>query len=137
MNARDSLKSLAIFAPRIFRPTCLEIKKIPGEGSLTVTDKEIQSRNEERISQNTKRSPTWITRVWDHWVKKRNTLPRQRHFHGSSKTWNFKEAVQFRTVVLAVEIEEPPTKKIRECGSRETQPSLIAPHRDFAQTAKS
>ena len=26
-----------------------------------------------------------------------------------------------------MEIDEPPTKKIRECGARETQPSLIAP----------
>ena len=37
----------------------------------------------------------------------------------------FKDAVQFRTVILAVEIDEPPTKKIRECGAKETQLSLI------------
>ena len=39
--------------------------------------------------------------------------------------WNFKDAVQFQTVVLAVEIDEPTTKKIRECGAKETQLSLI------------
>ena len=39
---------------------------------------------------------------------------------------NFKDAVQFRTVVLAVEIDEPATKKICECGSKETQLSLIS-----------
>ena len=33
--------------------------------------------------------------------------------------------IQFRTVVLAVEIDEPTTKKIRECGAKETQLSLI------------
>ena len=55
--------------------------------------------------------------------KERNALPRQRHFRGSSKPWNFKEAVQFRTLVL--QIDEPPTKKICKCGTRETQLSLI------------
>ena len=41
--------------------------------------------------------------------------------------WNrgIKDTVQFRTVVLAVEIDEPTTKKIRECGAKETQLSLI------------
>ena len=39
--------------------------------------------------------------------------------------WNFKDAVQFQTAVLAVEIDEPPTKKIRDCGAKETQLSLI------------
>ena len=38
---------------------------------------------------------------------------------------NFKDAVQFRTLVLAVEIDEPTTKKIREGGAKETQFSLI------------
>ena len=39
---------------------------------------------------------------------------------------NFQDAVrQFRTVVLAVEIDEPTTKKIHECGAKETQLSLI------------
>ena len=39
--------------------------------------------------------------------------------------WNFKNAVYFRTVVLPAEIDEPPTKKIRDCGAKETQLSLI------------
>ena len=39
--------------------------------------------------------------------------------------WNFKDAVQFQTVVLVVEIDEPTTKKIREYGTKETQLSLI------------
>ena len=34
-------------------------------------------------------------------------------------------AIQFRTVVLAVEIDEPTTKKIRECGAKEKHLSLI------------
>ena len=35
-------------------------------------------------------------------------------------------SVQFRTVtVLAVEMDEPTTKKIRECGAKETHLSLI------------
>ena len=34
-------------------------------------------------------------------------------------------AIQFRTVVLAVEIDEPTTQKIRECGAKETQLRLI------------
>ena len=58
---------------------------------------------------------TW---VWDDWLK--NGTP----YHDSdtfvSGTVNFKDAVQFRTVVLAVEIDEPTTKKIRECGAKET-----------------
>ena len=55
---------------------------------------------------------SWSTRVWDDWLK--NGTP----YHDS-------DAVQFRTLVLAVEIDEPTTKKIRECGSKETQLSLI------------
>ena len=47
------------------------------------------------------------------------------HFRGSSTPWNFKDAVQFRTVIPAVEIDEPSTNKIRECGAKETQLSLI------------
>ena len=39
--------------------------------------------------------------------------------------WNFKDVVQFRTAVLAVEIDGPPTKKIRDYGAKETQLSLI------------
>ena len=38
---------------------------------------------------------------------------------------NFKDSVQFPIVVLALEIDEPTTKKIRECGAKETQISLI------------
>ena len=34
-------------------------------------------------------------------------------------------AIQFRTVVLAVEIDEPTTKKILECGTKGKQLSLI------------
>ena len=41
-------------------------------------------------------------------------------------SWNRKDVVQFQTFVLAVEIDEPTTKKIRECGANwETQLSLI------------
>ena len=43
----------------------------------------------------------------------------------SWKLWNFKDTVQFQTTVLAVKIDEPPTKKIRDCGANETQLSLI------------
>ena len=39
--------------------------------------------------------------------------------------WNFKDPVQFQTAVLAVEMDEPRTKKIRDCGAKETQLSLI------------
>ena len=46
-------------------------------------------------------------------VKERNTLPWQQHFRGTV-AGNIKDAIQFRTVVLAVEIDEPTTKKIRE-----------------------
>ena len=41
----------------------------------TVTEKEIQARNEARIPQNAKSSTTRSTRVWDDWVKERNALP--------------------------------------------------------------
>ena len=57
-------------------------------------------------------------------VKERNTLPWQRHFSGTVQYY-FKDAVQFRTLVLAVEIDEPTTKKVRECGAKETQLSLM------------
>ena len=58
---------------------------------------------------------SWSTRVWDDWLK--NGTP----YHDSDtfvEPQNFKDAVQFRTVVLAVEIDEPTTKKIRECGAK-------------------
>ena len=53
--------TISIFAPRIFRPTCLFTdKEYSGRGITTGTDKEIQSRNEARIPQNTKRSTTCL-----------------------------------------------------------------------------
>ena len=61
---------------------------------------------------------SWSTRVWDDWLK--NGTP----YHDSDtfvELQNFKDAVQFRTLVLAVEIDEPTTKKVRECDSNETQ----------------
>ena len=85
-------------------------KEDSGRGITTVTDKEIQSRNEARIPQNTKRSTTWSTRVWDDWLK--NGTP----YHDSDtfvQPWNCKDVVQFRTVVLAVKIDKPPTKESR------------------------
>ena len=62
------------------------------------------------------------TLVWDDWLK--NGTP----YHDSDtfvEPQNFKDAVQFRTVVLAVKIDEPTTKKIRECSAKETQLSFI------------
>ena len=52
--------TISIFAPRIFRPTCIFTdKEDSGRGITTVTvHEEIQSRNEARIPQNTKRSTT-------------------------------------------------------------------------------
>ena len=50
-------------------------KEDSGRGITTVTDKEIQARNEARIPQNTKRATSWSTRVWDEWVTERNSLP--------------------------------------------------------------
>ena len=56
--------TISIFARRIFRPTCMFTdKEDSGRGITTATDKEIQSRNEARISQNTKRSSTCLHRV--------------------------------------------------------------------------
>ena len=53
--------TISIFAPRIFRPTCMFTdKEDSGRGITTVTHKEIQSRNEARIPQNTKRSTTCL-----------------------------------------------------------------------------
>ena len=46
-----------------------------GRGITTVSDKEIQKRNEARIPQNTKSSTSWSTRGWDAWVEERNPLP--------------------------------------------------------------
>ena len=53
--------TISIFAPRIFRPTCMFTdKEDSGRGITTVTDKEIQTRNEARIPQNTKKSTTCL-----------------------------------------------------------------------------
>ena len=53
--------TVSIFAPSIFLPSCtFTDKEDSGRGITTVTDKEIQSRNEPRIPQNTKRSTTCL-----------------------------------------------------------------------------
>ena len=52
--------TISIFAPRIFRLTCMFTDKNSGRGITPVMDKEIQSRNEARIPQNTKRSATCL-----------------------------------------------------------------------------
>ena len=65
---------------------------------------------------------SWSTRVWDDWLK--NGTP----YHDNDtfvEPQNFKDAAQFRTIVLAVEIDEPTSKKISECGAKETQLSLV------------
>ena len=43
-------------------------KEDSGRGITSVSDKEIQARNEARIPRNTKRATSWSTRVWDDWV---------------------------------------------------------------------
>ena len=50
-------------------------KEDSDRGITTVTDKEIQARNEGRIPQNTKRATSWGIRVWDDWATERNSLP--------------------------------------------------------------
>ena len=45
-----------------------------GRGIITVSDKEIQARNGARIPQNTKRTTSWSTRVWEDWVTERNFM---------------------------------------------------------------
>ena len=51
-----------------------------GRGIITVSDKEIQARNEARIPQNTKRATSWSTRVWEitshlsEWATRRRKL---------------------------------------------------------------
>ena len=53
--------TISIFAPRIFRPTCMFTdKEDSGRGITTVPDKEIQSTNEAKIPQNPKRSTTCL-----------------------------------------------------------------------------
>ena len=64
---------------------------------------------------------SWSTRVWDDWLNDATS------YHDSDtfvEPQNFKDAVQFRIVVLALGIDEPTTKKIRECGAKETQISF-------------
>ena len=80
LRVRKTSKQLtiSIFAPRIFRPTCMFTdKEDSGRGITTVTDKEVQSRNEARIPQNTTRSTTCLhgVREFGMTVKERNTLP--------------------------------------------------------------
>ena len=65
---------------------------------------------------------SWSTRVWDDWLKHGTPYPDSDTF---VEPQNIKDTVQFRTVVLAVEIDEPTTKNIRECGAKETLLSLI------------
>ena len=56
--------TISIFAPRIFRPTCMFTDKEDSwRGITTVTDKEIQSRNDARIPRNTKRSTICLHRL--------------------------------------------------------------------------
>ena len=56
--------TISIFAPRIFRPTCMFTdKEDSGRGFTTVTKKEIQSRNEARIPQTTQRPTTCLNGV--------------------------------------------------------------------------
>ena len=53
--------TISIFAPRIFRPTCMFTDKEDSRrGITTVPDKEIQSTNEAKIPQNPKRSTTFL-----------------------------------------------------------------------------
>ena len=86
--------TISIYGSRIFWPTFLEDS---GRGMTTVSDKEIQARNEARIPQNTNRATSWSTRVSFGWLGYRAKLVtnkwRQQHFRGSSKQWNFKDTV--------------------------------------------
>ena len=65
---------------------------------------------------------SWSTRVWDDWLMNGTPYPDIDTF---VEPQNIKDAVQFRTVLLTVEIDEPTTKKIRECDAQETLLSLI------------
>ena len=65
---------------------------------------------------------SWSTRVWDDWLKNGTPYPDSDTF---VEPQNIKGAVQFRTVVLAVAIDERTNTKIRECGAKETLLSLI------------
>ena len=52
---------------------------------------------------------SWSTRVWDDWLKNGTPYPDSDTF---VEPQNIKDAVHFRTVVLAVEIDERTNKKI-------------------------
>ena len=84
-------------------------KEDSGRGIITVSDKEIQARNEARIPQNTKRATSWSTRVWDDWVTKQKEIV-SNVLQGSATDF-FGGA--------SVESDEPPTKKICECAPKE------------------
>ena len=64
MQKTSKQLTISIFALRIFRPTCMFTdKEDSGRGITTVTDREIQSRNEARLPRNTKRSTTCLYEV--------------------------------------------------------------------------
>ena len=91
--------TISIFAPRIFRLTCMFTDKNSGRGITPVMDKEIQSRNEARIPQNTKRSTTCLHGVHEFGMTEHLS------YHDSGtfvEPENFKQAVQFQTVVPQV-----------------------------------
>lgn len=46
----------------------------PRCGIEIVTHREIQERNRERISKNTRKTTACDTRVWDEWAQERNSL---------------------------------------------------------------
>ena len=119
--------TISIFAPRIFPPTCMFTdKEDSGRGITTVPDKNLVeewSKNTAKPKEVNYMSSWSIYTSLGRLVKERNSLPWQRHFRGTVEF--YKDALQFRTVVLAVEIDEPTTKKIRECGAKETQLGLI------------
>ena len=93
--------TISIYAPRIFFTDVFTDKEDSGRGIITVSDKEIQARNEARIPQSTKRATSWSTRVWDDWVT--DVL------QGSATDFSG----------ASVESDEPPTKKICECAPKE------------------
>ena len=100
--------TISIFAPTIFRPTCMFTDKEDSGRGITTRK---FSRGMKQEYHKTQRGQLHVFMEYASlgWlVKERNTL-----------SW------QFRTVVLAVEIDEPTTKNIRECGAKETLLSLI------------
>ena len=68
--------TISIFAPIIFRPTCMFTdNEDSGRGFTTVTEKEIQLRNEARMPQNTKRSTTCLHGVSEFGMTGKNGTP--------------------------------------------------------------